>query len=206
MSDNIAETHNLCIFFVIRWQYLGRVQVLSRWVFTWWSRAASPCSNRPSCKVCHSPSRWRAGEEPSTWSWHLLLMCASLKCWDTTGVIYVCLSCCFTQTVQMFPACSQTTQSWTIIFPVFLPDTTHWSWGKTSPNRQTALWATSSACCLSLRRPSWPPRWKHVGRRGHKPTLAKFRETLLGSPHSYTRLQNRVPFICQRWCKNILKK
>lgn len=57
----------------IRWQYLARVQALSRWAFTWWSRAASLCLNKPSCRVCPSPSLWRPGEqlsaEGSIFSW-----------------------------------------------------------------------------------------------------------------------------------------
>lgn len=70
--------------------------------------------------------------------------------------------------------------SWTVIlfFSDAFPDTMPWSWEKALLNRPTALWATSSACCLSLHRPSWLPRWKQVGRHKHQPTLAKFRATL----------------------------
>lgn len=57
--------HKASVLFLVRWQYLGRVQVHSRWVFTWWSRAASLCLNRLSCRVCLSLSLWRPGEEPS---------------------------------------------------------------------------------------------------------------------------------------------
>lgn len=57
--------HKASVLFLVRWQYLGRAQVHSQWVFTWWSRAASLCLNRLSCRVCLSLSRWRPGEEPS---------------------------------------------------------------------------------------------------------------------------------------------
>lgn len=53
---------SLCVVFLVRWQYLGRAPALSQWVFTWWSRAASLCLNRLSCRVCPSPSLWRPGE------------------------------------------------------------------------------------------------------------------------------------------------
>lgn len=115
-----------CVFFFYRWQYLGRVQVLSQRVFTWWSRAVSLCLNRPSCRACPSPSPWKPGEE------------------QKVTLIFVFTLMTFSLSVS-------------------LPDTTPWSWEKTLPNRQTALWATLSACCLSLRRLSWPPRWKQVG-------------------------------------------
>lgn len=50
-------------FYFDRWRYSGRVRALSRWVFTWWSRAASLCSSRLSCKVCPFLSLSKPGEE-----------------------------------------------------------------------------------------------------------------------------------------------
>lgn len=60
-----AERLRAVLCSVVRWRSLGRVRALSRWVFTWWSRAASLCLNRLSCRVCPSPSLWRPGEGPS---------------------------------------------------------------------------------------------------------------------------------------------
>lgn len=53
------------ILLIVRLQYSGRVRVRSQCVSTWWSRAADLCLNRLCCRVCHSPSLWRAGEEPA---------------------------------------------------------------------------------------------------------------------------------------------
>lgn len=61
---------SLRVVFLVRWQYLGRAPALSRWVFTWWSRAASLCLNRLSCRVCPSPSLWRPGEAQTHSGYH----------------------------------------------------------------------------------------------------------------------------------------
>lgn len=174
-------------FYFVRWQYLGRVQVLSQWVFTWWSRAANRCLNRPSCRVCPSPSLWRPGEElrvdTGYWCTGLKIQnMVDLKSFQNQNQGYLCFLelLLYSNLAGILPARSQTTTSCTVIlfFCVSFPDTMPWSWGKTLLNRPTALWATSSACCLSLHRLSWPPRWKQVGRHKHQPTLTKFRAPL----------------------------
>lgn len=115
-------------------------------------------------------SRW--GAIGSGWYWLLAA--------DTKHFAFLS-SCCIQTSWEPPQRRSQTTSIWSaisLLFAVSFPDTTPWSWEKTLLNRPTALWATSSACCPSLRRPSWLPRWKQVGRYKRQPTLAKFRATL----------------------------
>lgn len=83
---------------------------------------------------------------------------------------------------------------------VSFSDMTPWSWERTLLNRPTALWATSSVCCLSLHRPSWPPRSKQVGCHKHQSTPSKFRATL---PTQLHKQAGYSMFICKRWWKTI---
>lgn len=104
------------------------------------------------------------------WGWFCFLVYDSSGEWGSTGRM---------QTLNV--PCMLTERRWTTVLlclSIFLSDTMPWSLEKALQNRPTALWATSSACCLSLHRPSWLPKWKQVGRYKHQPTLTKLRAAL----------------------------
>lgn len=153
------------------------------------------------------PLKTRWGPISSGWYWLLMMPGWTYKYyglselskpflffWFRIRGICVFLSCCciqnLTEFLQQMLIDNFNLNCNFVFFCVYFPDTTPWSWEKNLLNRPTALWATSSACCLSLHRPSWPPRWKQVGRHKLQPTLTKFRAQ--GCPRSYARRQDIV--------------
>lgn len=156
-------TPSLCLVFFVRWQYLGRVRVLSQWVFTWWSRAASICLNRLSCRVCPSPSLWRPGEEP--WAqrdsayWcvtHLLQILWTQRAGKSIFLFFLrwimgTELLLYSNLVEMSPACLQTTSSSTAIlfFIRLFPRHDALKLGKDFA-KQTNCSVSNIVCLLSL--------------------------------------------------------